>query len=376
MKKNDPVTSTKLIISSRSGEKVKTTQRTGREYRVRYLTCYDLSKPETAYFISLYPDSNGFYPKIHAYTMIELVSESMSPAKVDPKYNKTIDEKPFNQAFWINKYKDLVILGQYSLQKTFHFSLEDCKFNTDYIFHGPTSSKIPAVDIGFEYFSPKLSLLSPQGTITITGVFELRLHAVDGIIGEPTRWETIHIYKEGTIDASKSDLSNLQAYVRSSLSQDRLADLIATIKQILKDGHYISFEEMTQMANKAQVDVSDVSSILETMTFKKSYEQKFFQSLKDLQTKDKKIYYSMNGFVFHINDHLVWEVPETGTATYIFDDQNIIELMAKLEQVKRRSILINEDLASFLKYRRRVIHPDDVEEQRHFDRWLLEVRYS
>jgi len=367
-----------MIVVRKSGEKEKVSKK-GKQYRVRYLTCQDYDDPTTGYSLAIYPDyTTGEYPDVFTYSVIEVPMRSYRESEVNERWDKNLDGSPFATMGWVNGFKqnEIVAVGRYSTFMMVDMDLNNVYFHHEYLSDEKTGIRINAQTLGFEYFPQGLNKVELEGTVRLFGEFEHRLRSVYDRESRTREWFTAYDYKEGSFDKSQSDLALLEQIVTQELSNDKLREIIGKIKEAMREGAFMATSAVQSMLVEAGIEDQNAGELLESITLRKDYEPAFFRALKEAHDDVDPIYYSDTGFVFRINDAYVWEEPKYGSATYLFDaEANDAEsLVVVLESVNKTQILRNEEIQNLTAFLRRVIHPKDADDERLFNRWLLEVQ--
>ena len=345
------------------------TSKTGHPYEVRYLTCQDPADPATAYNIAIYKNG-GAWPPVYTYSMITVPKRELRPGKVQAgMWNVNLQGEQFTRSLWVGGFKqhEMMIGSFYSRLETREFPLGDCSFYFDHL--ECDDLRIDAKDLGFDYFPSIFKQRVLDGVIKITGVFEWHLKY------DKDKYVRQGVYKPGTIDVSKSDLGILKQVIHDAENDKKMQQLLARIRGELKHGKFVSEEQVSEWCTLLDLIGVDVRRVMEGETMRKDYEPAFFRALKEKHDSTHPIFYSSDGFVFYINGHWVWELPEYGAATYLFLDAGMKgnDLAALLGGVTRRQILEDDAIQALLHYVRRSIHPKDAENEQYFDRWFDEV---
>lgn len=360
-----------LIVVGKSGVYDKTAK-TGRSYQVRYLTCEAPDDPYTAYKLSIYPTRMGEWPDIFVFSTILVPYTDINAGQLNSKFDIKLDGAPFIKAVWINGFKqqDIKVVGRYSTLKTIELDLAKCNFYTDHVSDADGQVSLSADELGFKWFPPIFKKGVLEGTIKITGEFEMRLQKVN------SEWVRVSKYKIGSINLAESDLSILRQIINSAERDTAIAKITKAIHDRLAAGTFMSIGDVEEMLKLSDIIGMDAEKLLYGATFKKDYEPAFFTTLKEIQDQSSQILYSEIGFLFHINRCWVWEVPEYGAATYLFNDKILTQkdLAAVLSTVNKIEIIQSDEVKAVLGFIRRVIHPKDPENDAYFDRWLAEVQ--
>jgi hypothetical protein len=367
----------KMVVVRKSGEKDKISKK-GRPYKVRYVTCQDFDDPTTGYSLAIYPDRNGEYPDVFTYSVIEVPMRSYHGAAVNASWDLNIDGSPFDHIGWVNGFKqhEIINVGRYATHMMVIVDLDNVRFHHSYLADEHTGVMIRAETLGFEYFPQSLNKVELEGQIRIFGEFEHRLRSVYNKESRSRDWFTAYSYKEGSFDKSRSDLALLEQIVTGEISNDRLRDIIRKIKEVMREGRFVPTNAVRDMLKEAGITNQNPDELLESVALRKDYEPAFFRALKEIHNEGDQIFYSDTGFIFHVEDAWVWEEPKYGSATYLFERgaSSVDALAVTLETVSKTQILKNEEMQDLTGFIRRVIHPKDADDDKLFNRWLLEVQ--
>lgn len=365
----------RCIVIRKSGEKSKMSKN-NHPYLCRYVLLQPEDDPTKAYLTTIFPSrATGYYPPIYTYSLINVDLKIGRDAGVGDQ-DKNLEGEFYQSVTWanINNMDNIQVEGYLTQEKAVSFGLDRCHFEYQFLACDDLQLKIAASDLGFDHFPLGLNKVELTGLVSITGQFEYRLRPVYNDQTRKKDFITAYIYKEGSVDISRSELSSLSEIVAGVDTANNLEAAIKEIRQLLTSGVYLEVERVRHILDAHGLPDESPTKILESVTFKPNYEPIFFHELRRVQDSGFKIYYSDDGFMFHIKGNWAWEVPEYGTATYIFKDQNLTELTAMLGEVNRKDILMNTEVSQRLKFRRRAIHPADLEDDRGLQRWLLDVQ--
>jgi hypothetical protein len=350
--------------------------KTGHPYEVRYLTCQELGgNPLVAHFVAVYKNYDS-WPPIFTYSTLEVPKRELRPGKVqDGKFNINLEGEQFTSAVWVNgfKQKEIVIGDPYSQLESRELDLQHCDFFFDHLQCGDIS--VGAKDLGFSCFPAIFKQKVLEGTIKVTGVFEWHLRRNVNATGTEDKYTRQNVYRPGSIDLSRSDLSLLKQVVVDAENNKKMQELIRKLRAELSRGKFVSESMVEEWCTLLELEGVDVRKIIEGETMHKDYEPAFFRAIKAEHDANHPIFYSSDGFLFYVNGHYVWELPEYGAATYLFLDAELkgSDLAALLGGVTRKQILEDDATKAVLHYVRRSIHPKDADNEAYFDRWLQEV---
>jgi len=364
-----------LVVVSKGMAHQKMARGSNRPYEVRYLTCQEVGDPATAYNIAVYKN-NDSWPPIFTYSTITVPKRELRDGKVQAgKWNINLEGGQFTRAVWVNGFKqrEIQIGDPYSQLETRELDLQDCSFFFDHLQCGDVS--IEAKDLGFSMFPSIFKQRVLEGTIKITGVFEWHLRRNVNALTPEDRYTRQNVYRPGSIDLGASDLSLLKQVVVDADNDKKMQELIRKLRAELSHGKFVSESMVEEWCTLLELEGVDVRKIIEGETMRKDYEPAFFRAIKAEHDANHPIFYSSDGFLFYVNGHYVWELPEYGAATYLFLDAELkgSDLAALLGGVTRKQILEDDATKAVLHYVRRSIHPRDPDNEEYFDRWLAEV---
>lgn len=375
VERNVEIPRKKVFITGKSGVKEKIASNS-RKIKVRYFTCQSADDPLTGYKFEL-REENGDTLPFFIFSELLVPLKNPSRGRPNPLYDKNAEGEIFQNVYWLSGMKpsDIKATGKrYISEKEISINLRDVVFFNDHLLDKESDVKIPSTDLGFPTFSPVLNSVNLEGVVKIHGTFESRLRPFfDG--ERKKNFKKCLIYKEGSADLSRSDLSMLERSVFSVEEEERMKSFLKELREKIREGNFLSVEDVEQIARSTGISGIDAADLLEKATFRKNYEPLFFDMLKKSQENGKPVYYSDSGFIFFIKGRWVWEVPEYANATYIFDGQILSagSLLALLQNAAKNEIYKSKEMKTRAGFIKRVIHPKDVENEEYLNRWFSEI---
>jgi len=254
------------------------------------------------------------------------------------------------------KYVDEIkSVAQYSVPRTIHIELKDCRFGNGFVVHEPTAVVVPAPE-GVA-FDPLMNRIQPvPGSLTVKGTFFVYLRNIAG------RFRRTLKPKDGTFELVDYDIQDLrEAFEQYQLDQSYVA-LVDEIRAMLKEGKFLSPGDITALGKKRGFQIDDPVEFLRQETMRQEFRAEFVWWFDEAAEES---YYGDGSFFFKIGDKWCWEVPVPGNATYIFDEEMPIGELSQKCMVTPRTVIMTGD--AIPGYLGRVIHPGINGDEDHND---------
>lgn len=311
-----------------------------------------------------YQEFRKFYLLLPNAESIECVAWGRKYWTAEPRTGQKVTIKGIKKTNKFNKTQIAlrdVKLGDFHREfKT--FTIQNVTFRHNYI---DVQSESPWIrgKVPDENVHPILNKYRHLISESISATIEGEPRAVRFEHGKPISW----IFdQESRARITERSWGALEKAVEQDEEAKRWKQFILSLKTKLET-NTITLDEAQKLADEQNVICTeqDILSVI----FTPEYEKEYFDHLKVQAVITK---YTKDSFLFQLKDGtIVWEKPKIGSATYIFNPQDINILTSRIDALQsisiRSAIRSNtNNIATELQFSKIIIHRD-------FEQWSSEI---
>ena len=180
---------------------------------------------------------------------------------------------------------------------------------------------------------------------------------------------TCRLQNSDNIVITNQNLIGLKKVLEEDELSKRWKEVRKQIKEILELKHIISADEVQEILDKNNY-AGKPEEVVKAITWKKSYDEEYFNYLKELSDADI-IYFGEGSYFFKVDGKVIQEIPAKGVASYCFlgSVEDVVTKLKALDLTKTELWHAKKEMPkeTLYFYRGRIVHNN-------FEQWSEDIQ--